>query len=196
MPLGETGDAEREALRRRQGKGARYDAETAPAEDLLLARRGAAYFARMLNELSDRAFDAPSLRDGWTRRHLVAYVSHRARALALALKGMREGLTREEAGWRPDIELAATLPVAALRHLYTHSDVHLNVEFRDLTGEHWEGEVVLPDGVRLPVRETPMLRARDVWLGAVDLGTGARAADLPEPLRDEIRAVRAPGGNP
>lgn len=191
MPLVETGVDEREALRLRQGSGARYDAEAAPAGDLLLARRGAAFFARKLNELQDAEFDGQSLREGWSRRRLVAHVSYDARGLALALKGMREGLTPEEAEWRPDIELAATLPVSALRHLYTHSDVHLNVEFRDLASEHWDNEVVLPEGGPVPVRDTPMLRAREVWLGALDLGNGARPADVPEPLRSESGAASA-----
>ena len=146
----ETDEAAREALRARQGKGARYDAANAPAGDLLFARRGAAFFARKLNELSDADFDAPSLREGWSRRHVVAHVSYQARAMAIALKGMREGLTEEEAQWRPDVMLAATLPVRALRYLYEHSDVHLNVEFRDLRPEDWDGEVTLAEGVSVP----------------------------------------------
>lgn len=60
--------------------------------------------------------DAPSLRDGWSRRHVVTHLSYQAPAMALALKGIREGLTEEEeAEWRPDAMLAATLPVRALR---------------------------------------------------------------------------------
>jgi maleylpyruvate isomerase len=110
---------------------------------------------------------------------MVAHVSHRARALAIALKGLREGLTREEKEWQPDIALAATLPARALRYLYTHSDVHLNVEFRDLRPVEWDGEITLADGGRVQVRETPLLRARDVWQSAVDLCNGARPADLP-----------------
>ena len=56
--------AEVTALRQRQGAGARYDAPNAPHDDLLLARRGAAYFARQLNRLDDTALDAPSLVQG------------------------------------------------------------------------------------------------------------------------------------
>ena len=179
MSLTETDLAAREALRARQGKGARYDAENAPAKDLLLARRGAAFFARKLNELSDADFDAPSRRDGWSRRHLVADVSYRGRTMALALKQLREGLTEEEAAWVPDVKLATTLPVRALRFLYAHSDVHLSVEFRDMSPTDWERKVMVGEGKPIPVRETPLMRARDVWLGAVNLGNGARIADLP-----------------
>ncbi len=179
MALTETAQAAREALRARQGAGARYDAPNAPAEELLLARRGAAFFARKLNELRDADFDAPSLRDNWSRRHLVAHVSYHARSIAIALKGMREGLTEEEAEWRPDVALAITLPVRALRYLYEHSNVHLNVEFRDLLPEHWEAEIVM-DGRPIPVRSLPLLRAHELWIGAVYLGNGARMRDVPK----------------
>ncbi len=171
----------RAALRERQGKGARHDAPNAPAGDLLLARRGAAFLARKLGELDDAALDAPSLRAGWTRRHLIADVSYRARAMAIALKGLREGLSEEEAEWRPDIALAATLPARALRYLYAHSDVHLNVEFRDLRPADWEGAVPMDAGA-VTVRGLPLVRALDLWLGAVDLGNGARLAEVPAPV--------------
>lgn len=59
MSLAETDLAAREALKARQGKGARYDAPNAPAEDLLLARRGTAHFARKLMELPDAELYAP-----------------------------------------------------------------------------------------------------------------------------------------
>lgn len=182
MPLTETDLAAREALRVRQGAGARYDASNAPVEDLLLARRGAAFFARKLNELSDADFDGPSLRDGWTRRRLIADVSYRARAMAIALKSLREELTHEEAEWRPDVALAATLPVRALRYLYEHSDVHLNVEFRDLSSEAWDGDVRLSNGDVVAVRTLPRLRAMEIWRAAVDLGNGACGTDIPAGL--------------
>jgi maleylpyruvate isomerase len=57
----------RALLRERQGAGARYDSPIAPARDLLWARRGTAYFARKLNELSDSELDAPSRVAGWSR---------------------------------------------------------------------------------------------------------------------------------
>lgn len=178
-------DAARADLRARQGAGARYDAEAAPADELLLARRGAAFFARKLNELPDAEFADPSRIAGRSRAHIAADVSFRARTMAIALKGMREGLTAEEAGWRPDLELAVTLPVRAIRNLYYHSDVHLNVEFRDLSDAHWQAEVTLGD-IEVPVRDLPRLRARHVWLGALALGNGTRPADLPGAFTDDL----------
>lgn len=174
--------AAREALRARQGKGARYDAPNAPAEDLLLARRGTSFFARKLGELDDAGLYQPSAIQGLTRAHIVARVSYEARAEALALDALagRDAPSDEPL---PDLALAATLPARALRHLFRHAEVHLNVCWRDLTAEDWDRTVTLPDGTRLPARALPIRRARSIWQGAVDLGNGATFSDIPEELR-------------
>lgn len=180
--LSETDLADRAALLARQGGGARYDASNAPAEDLLLARRGTAYFARKLNDLPDSKLGMDSLVSGWTRRHVIADISYHARTLAIALKGIRETLTAEEANWEPDVALAATLPARALRHLYAHSVVHLNVEFRDLKESDWDQSISLPTGLSVPIRNLPFLRGQTVWRGAMSLGNGGSELDLPARL--------------
>jgi maleylpyruvate isomerase len=121
-PLFDPDEEARDALRARQGAGARYDAPVAPHDQLLLARRGAAFFARVLNELTDRELDAPSACDGLSRRHIVSEVS----------------LSEDEEAWQPNMPMTVTLPARALRFLYTHSDIHLNVEFRDLSSSQWD----------------------------------------------------------
>ncbi|MBP7002177.1 maleylpyruvate isomerase family mycothiol-dependent enzyme [Amaricoccus sp.] len=77
-----TEEAAREALRARQGAGARYAAAAAPARELAWARRGTAYFARKLRELTEAELTGPSLLPGWTRAHVIAHVGYNARALA------------------------------------------------------------------------------------------------------------------
>ena len=173
----------RAALRARQGAGARYDAETAPAADLLLARRGAAFFARQVVGLSDAALAGPARTGGRSRAHVVAEVSLRARAMALALEGLREGRTPARRDWASEIDLAVTLPPRALRTLLQHCDVHLDVEFRDLPADLWSGEVALGTEGAVPAGSLPLRRARDLWTGALDLNHGAREADLPPRLR-------------
>ena len=174
-------------LRARQGAGARYDAENAPHEDLLLARRGTAYFARRLNELPDAGLTGPSARPGWTRAHLVAHVSYHARALARLVAWARTG---EERAMYPsaeardaEIELGATLPPRALRSLFHHSEIHLNVEWRDLEDAGWSAPVRLLDGTTITARDTPRIRAMEVWHAAVDLANGGRIRDIPKELR-------------
>ncbi|MEP0454895.1 MAG: maleylpyruvate isomerase N-terminal domain-containing protein [Roseibium sp.] len=178
MTPGDT--AARDALRARQGDGARYDAEAAPHDDLLQARRGTAYFARKLNELSDAELLGPALRDGWTRAQLVAHISYHARLFAHLLEAARTGISQPIAENRDtEIGFGTTLPPHALRSLFRHAEVHLNVEWRDLTDKGWSAPLRLPDGAAITARETPILRAKEVWQGAIDLGNGAGIADVP-----------------
>ena len=182
--------AEAKALRERQGKGARYDAENSPHATLSLARRGTAYFARKLNELSDDDLDGPSLLPGWTRRHIVAHVGYNARALTHLTEWARTGeeypmYTGPGARDR-QIARGVTLPARALRHLFEHSVVHLNVEWRDLTDEQWDAPVRTAQGRTVPVRETAWMRAREVWVHAVDLNDNGSYLDFPADFVDAI----------
>lgn len=182
-----TEDSALEALKARQGKGARYDASNAPAEDLLLARRGTAYFARKLMELSDEELFGPSVIYGCTRAHVVAKVCYDARHQALALEALIKGgvykTPSDEEQQLPSLDLAVTLPARALRHLFSHSEIHLNVCWRDLAVHHWDADLTLTDDRVVSVRNLPMARAETVWLGAFDLANGAQRKDLPERLR-------------
>ncbi|WGW04760.1 DinB family protein [Tropicibacter oceani] len=173
-------------LKARQGTGARYDAPNAPAEDLLLARRGTAYFARKLNELTDRDLDHGN------RRQIIAKVSYDARALAGLMAALRGGWhaadPRREALPR-EIAFGAALPAHALRHLFHHTEVHLNVEWRDLSAADWDRP--LPGGGI--ARELPLQRAKALWLAAIDLGNGGRERDMPVRLRGETSGSNAIG---
>lgn len=180
------GDTARNALRARQGKGARYDADEAPGEDLLLARRATAFFARKLNELDDADLAQPATTpEGWTRAHIVAAVGYDARRLALALEPLcpaashlpPETLTDD----LPPLDLAATLPARALRHLFQHSAIHLDVCWRDLPGSAWDKDIVAGEAV--PVRDTPRLRALKLWRQVLALDSGASLRDAPDVLR-------------
>ncbi|MEO4042262.1 maleylpyruvate isomerase N-terminal domain-containing protein [Hoeflea sp. CAU 1731] len=176
-------DEAREDLRRRQGGGARYDAASAPARDLDWARRGTAYFARLLNGLSDAELDEPSNLEGRLRREIVAHVGYHARALSEIVSRAREAQSNAmPVPMRVDIvEVArrATQPARALRNLFAHSNVHLNVEWRDLDDAQWRAVVGNDPDDAIVVRDTPWLRARAIWLHAIDLGAGGRLSDAP-----------------
>lgn len=179
-------------LRGRLGPGARYDSPAAPARDLLWARRGTAYFARKLNELSDSALDAPSRVPAWTRRHVIAHIGYHARSLARLAKAARNRASKESLvepeNQIEDLAFGATLPAHALRHLFRHSEVHLNVEWRDLSEAEWRASVWSLNGDLVPLSRTPWLRAREIWLRAIDLGNGGSLLDMPIELRNEIAA--------
>lgn len=185
----------RAALRARQGPGARYDAPAAPADDLALARRGTAYFARVLNDLPDAAFTAPSLVSGWSRAQVIAHVGYQARDLAGLVAAVRAGTEDAAAAdlsQAARIDLAASLPPRALRNLFRHAAVHLDVEWRDLADAGWDAAARDTDGAPLPVRSTPWIRARTVWLSAIDLDAGGAFADLPPAMLDRLLAELAP----
>lgn len=183
-------DAAREALRARQGSGARYDAPAAPATELAWVRLGTAYFARLLNALDDNALAAPSRVSGWSRRHVIAHVGYHARALCRLSEWARTGIEHPMypsiAARDAEITLGATLPARALRSLFNHSEVHLNVEWRDLSDAQWDAPVRTLDGTGITARETVWLRARDIWLSAYNLDAGAVFADFPVGLRARL----------
>lgn len=195
-------EEERRALRERLGPGARYDSRAAPQGDLALARLGTAYFARKLNEMTDEALSHPSLVPGWKRRHVVAAVGFEARRLARIVEAARcgrdEEFLAEPEAQNEDVDFGATLPDHALRYLFKHSEVHLNVEWRDLDDSAWQRRVTSLSGLEVPVRDTPWLRAREIWMRAVDLGCGGSYFDFPPDvtarLIDEVAATLSDQG--
>ncbi|ASN51424.1 maleylpyruvate isomerase family mycothiol-dependent enzyme [Sinomonas sp. R1AF57] len=150
---------------------------------LLTARRGTAFFARKLGELSYAEMDGPSLLPGWSRRHVIAHVGYNARAIARlvewAATGVETPMYSSPQARNEEIEFGATLPPIALVNLFDHSAIHLSVEWRDLPDAKWGEEVRTAQGRLVPVSETVWMRIREVWLHAVDLGNGARFADIP-----------------
>ena len=100
-------------------------------------------------------------------------MSRVARALAMAAMALA-------------VTVSATLPAGALRHLAAHAAVHLNVEWRDLSSEHWDAALPFAD---IPTaRATPWSRARQVGLRALDLRNGGDPRDFP---RDVLAALLA-----
>jgi maleylpyruvate isomerase len=159
-------------------------------DGLLQARRGTAFFARKLNELSDAELDGASLLPGWTRRHVTAHVGYNARAIARlvewAATGVETAMYPSPEARNHEISFGATLSPIALRNLFDHSAVHLNVEWRDLPADAWHHKVKTAQGRIVPAEETVWMRTREVWVHAVDLDNGATFADIPEPVLERL----------
>jgi maleylpyruvate isomerase len=172
--------------------GARHDQTTDPdlLEALLQARRGTAFFARKLNELSDVELDGDSLLPGWTRRHITAHIGYNARAIARLIEwaatGVETPMYASMTVRDHEIGFGATLSPIALRHLFDHSAVHLNVEWRDLPEDAWHHKVRTIQGREVPATETIWMRTREVWVHAVDLDNGATFADIPVPVLQRL----------
>nr|WP_251364234.1 MULTISPECIES: maleylpyruvate isomerase family mycothiol-dependent enzyme [unclassified Leucobacter] len=151
--------------------------------DLLDARRATAFAARALVQLSDAELDGPSLVAGWTRRHVVAHLGYNARALTRLVQwanaGMEIPMYASPKQRDREIEVGATLPPRALRHLFDHAAISLNVEWRDSPDAAWRSIVRTAQGREVPLAEVPWLRTRELWVHAIDLDNGARFSDLP-----------------
>lgn len=159
---------------------------------LLLARRGQAFYARALGDLSDADLDGPTLLPDWDRRHLVAHVGLNARALTRLVEwadtGVETPMYASPTARIEEIDFAATLPAYALRNLSDHAAIHLSVAWRDLPDAAWSHEVRTAQGRTVPVSETVWMRTREVWIHALDLDAGARPRDLPASLVDALLA--------
>jgi maleylpyruvate isomerase len=176
-------DTARQALRERQGPGARYDSQNAPADSLRLARLGTAYFARALASVTDEELYRPARSQGWTRAEVAVDVAYHARALCRQLEAvaadmppppMYDGLDLQF----EEIALGGSLPARAIRHLSEHAAIHLDVVWRDLPNPSWRSETSDELGRPRPLSRTADERASVVWLGAIDLGA-ARIGRLP-----------------
>jgi maleylpyruvate isomerase len=157
---------------------------------LLQARRGTAFFARKLNELSDAELDGASLLPGWTRRHVTAHIGYNARAIARLVEwagtGVETPMYASTSVRDHEIDFGATLSPIALRNLFDHSAVHLSVEWRDLPEHAWHHKVRTIQGREVPATETVWMRTREVWMHAVDLDNGATFTDIPEPVLERL----------
>lgn len=155
-------------------------------------------FRRAVGALTEAELDEPSRLPEWHRRHLVAHVAANADALHNLMRWAttgeptpmyaspeqrNEGIVRGARLWRT--ELLAWLD---------RSGTRLENDFDRLAPERWDATVVTAQGREVPATEVPWLRAREVWVHAVDLGTGTSFDAMPEDflvaLADDIVAKR------
>jgi maleylpyruvate isomerase len=151
--------------------------------DLADARLGQAFFSRALNNLRNDSFTQPSALPAWSRAHVVAHVGYHARALERLVECAETGTARpayaDPAARDAEIDLGATLSTRALRHLSDHAAIALDVAWRDLPPELWSTQVHTGPGRRVAISDTVWTRAREVWVHAIDLRSGAAFGDLP-----------------
>ncbi|MFE6510892.1 maleylpyruvate isomerase family mycothiol-dependent enzyme [Nocardioides sp. NPDC057767] len=147
---------------------------------------------------SGHRLEADSQLPGWTRKHLVGHVAANADALgnliSWAETGVEKRMYASTEQRNADIEAAATRPAEELREWYLRSARELDAAMDRLTAEQWEHEVITAQLVTRPARDVPWMRAREVFIHAVDLGVGITFADLPDDfllvLAGEIRTKR------
>ncbi|MFB6551898.1 maleylpyruvate isomerase N-terminal domain-containing protein [Streptomyces sp. NPDC056405] len=135
--------------------------------------------------LDEDGFSAPSVLPEWTRKHLAAHVAANADALGnlvhWAATGERTPMYASVEERAAGIAKGPALSADELRSWLTDSAHRLTVGLDGLTGEQWRHEVVTAQGRTVSATELPWMRAREVCVHAVDLGTGVVTfADLPK----------------
>ncbi|MGY9066598.1 maleylpyruvate isomerase family mycothiol-dependent enzyme [Streptomyces sp. CAS3] len=168
------------------------------------ARTGTQLFLTAVADLDEAAFSADSPLPGWTRKHLAAHVAANADALCNLVHWAATGEERPmyaSAGERAaGIAKGPSLSAEELRGWLTASAARLAEGLDALADERWQHEVVTAQGRTVPATELPWMRAREVCVHAVDLGTGITFADLPDgfltALAAEVRDKRALAGLP
>lgn len=161
--------------------------------------------ALFLSHIDGADLDAPSALDGWTRRHLVAHVHFNAcalmRLLSWAETGVENRMYASSEQRAAEIEEGAGWDPTLLRSRVHDSARQLAATLDALPPAAWRAEVVTAQGRTVPATEIPWMRAREVMVHAIDLGTGVTFADLSNNfinalLADVVRKRVADGEGP
>jgi maleylpyruvate isomerase len=85
-----------------------------------------------------------------------------------------------------EIEQGATLPAKALRELVAETAGELASALAGLSEPQWHAPIVTAQGRTVQATEIPWMRSREVWIHAVDLGTGVSYDDFPPEFVDAL----------
>lgn len=150
------------------------ESETGVATTLGWMREGERFVAGTAEALSDEALREPSALPGWTRAHVVAHLARNAEALgrlaAWARTGVETPMYTGPEQRNADIEASATLPAATLRAELVMTARALDAALAAFDDATWRAPVRSAQGKDIPAAEIPWMRAKEVWLHAVDLG--------------------------
>jgi maleylpyruvate isomerase len=172
------------------------------AHGLAWAADGAAHLRGLMTRLGDEAFATPSALPGWSRAHVLTHVARNADGMINLLTWARTGVPTPAYASveqrNADIEAGAARSSAEIRADVMDSSDRLAQVARALSDEAWAARVRNVQGVEIPAVDVPWLRAREVWIHAVDLDVGASLADLPAPMLDEliVDVARSLGAKP
>lgn len=171
-------------------------------ETLAWAGDGAAHLRGLMARMGDDAFAAPSGLPGWSRAHVLSHIARNADGMINLLTWARTGVPTPAyasiEARNADIESGASRSPAAIRDDVVDSSDRLAQAVRDMPKEAWSAHVKNVQGVEIPATDIPWIRAREMWIHAVDLDIGASLTDLPVPMLVEVvgDVVRVVGAKP
>lgn len=159
--------------------------------------QGTVVFEAAVSALDDIEIARASHLPGWSRAHVVAHVARNSDALINLLDWARTGVetpmytsTDQRAA---EIEAGARLRPDVLRADVRAADARLADAIAALPDVCWEAQVRTARGRLVPVSEVAWMRAREVWVHAVDLGAGVDFDAIPHEicaaLLDDIAAA-------
>ena len=151
-------------------------------------------FGTATGRLVEEDFTRPSLLPGWTRAHVLAHVAGNADALVNLLTWARTGIETPmyASAQERDAEIArrAGLSPPSQRQEVAASTERLAAAVRALPADAWSAEVCTAQGRTVPADEVLWIRAREVWVHAIDLDAGVGFNELPDDalvaLTDEV----------
>lgn len=169
---------------------ARRAADLSHSDRLAMVDQGTAWFLAEVEGMRDEQFLHPSLLPGWSRAHVVAHVGLNAEAIGnlvtWATTGVETPMYPDVATRNADIdELAQAGPGTIVERL-DRACIDLDAALRAMPEDAWQAEVRTARGRPVAAQAILWMRAREVWLHAVDLGSGLQVGDLPEVLLEAL----------
>jgi maleylpyruvate isomerase len=162
------------------------------AHTLAWAGDGAAHLRGLMTRMGEEAFGAPSALPGWSRAHVLTHVARNADAMINLLTWARTGVRTPAYASREqrdaDIQAGAHRTPAEIREDVVESSDRLARVVRAMPDAAWSAQVQNAQGRDLPAIDIPWLRAREMWIHAVDLDVGASFADMPAPMVAQLLA--------
>lgn len=153
---------------------------------LALAAAGTAALEAVVEGFDDRAAALPSHLPGWSRAHVVSHLARDAETLAGLLVRARTGVEAPmsvSAERRDrDVEEGARRGARALCADLVTADRGFARACAQLPEGAWQAVVRVPGADRVPAAEVVWMRAREVWVHAVDLLGGVTFADVPRQM--------------
>lgn len=171
---------------------ARHDLTTDPAlqAEFVQPRLSTAFFARTLAELDDVELDDTSLLPDWSRRHVVSHIAYNAQAVARLAEWARTGLEtpmyESVAVRNQEIEDGTKLRPTDLRAFFDESATQLETAWNALPADAWAHPVRTVHGREMLAFDTVWMRARELWVHAVDLAGAATFADVPADVVERL----------
>lgn len=154
---------------------------TAIQGDLELVEAGTELFLMQVRKLDGTTVHEASALPGWTRGHVITHVARNADGIARlagwARTGVEEPMYGDQHPRNRDIDEGASRGLAEMETDVRESADRLAAALAQVSGDAWSARV------RTATREVeasylPWMRAREIWLHAIDLDAGASDRDL------------------